>query len=281
MTMWVGTGGVGELVHDEQARVSALDHGFTVGDGIFETMKLVHGRVFLLSWHLERLHESARVMRIALPTNATLTSVVRRVAAANDCGALGRLRLTITAGVGPLGSSRNAVPPTVTCAATAMAPRLGSATLQYAGWPRNERSPLAGVKSTSYSENVLALAEATAAGASEALFLNTRDEICECTGANIFIVRDGVAFTPPATAGLLRGITRRFVLTLATADLDVREAVLTRSDLESADEVFLTSTFQEVRPVTRIGDHAFAEGPITAELAKRFAIQASSPSCWT
>ena len=281
MTMWVGTGGIGALVDDADAKVSATDHGFTVGDGIFETMKLVHGRMFLLSWHFERLHESAKVMRITLPTHATLTSIVRRVAAANDCGELGRLRLTISAGAGPLGSARSNSEPTITCAAAPMPPRTGPASLHIARWPRNERSPLAGVKSTSYAENVLALAEATAAGATESVFFNTRDELCECTGANVFVVRDGVALTPPAEAGLLRGVTRRFVLTLADRDIDVREAALTRDDLEHADEVFLTSTFQEVRPVTRIGARELPAGPITAELARRFAAQAAAPTYWT
>ncbi len=283
MRAWIGTGANGELVDVGEARVSAFDHGFTVGDGIFETMKLQAGRIFLWPWHLERLHASAAAMELALPDDDVLDAVVRSVAAVNvgDLPALARLRLTISAGLGPLGSARDAVGPTVTCAASPMQLREGAAAVHVATWPRNERSPLAGVKSTSYAENVLALAHATRLGAAEALFFNTRDELCEGTGSNVFIVRDGRALTPPRSAGLLAGVTRRFVLGVSGAGIAVEEAPIARSTFEGADEVFLTSTFQDVRAVLRVDEREQRTGPVTAELQRRFRVAADAEWCWS
>lgn len=283
MKAWIGTGALGALVDVEQARISAFDHGFTVGDGIFETMKVRQGRVFLWAWHLERLHASARAMDLHLPDDDLLTHVVHDVVQANasELGDLGRVRLTISAGVGPLGSARDAVEPTVTCAASAMEPRRGPAAVAVVAWPRNERSPLAGVKSTSYAENVLALARAVRDGASEALFFNTRDELCEGTGSNVFIVRSGRVLTPPTSAGLLAGVTRRLVLGLSNASLAIEEATIQRAAFEAADEVFLTSTFQDVRVVQRVDGRTIGTGPITAELQRRFAAEAQLDRHWT
>ncbi len=282
MKTWIGTGAQGALVDPEQARISAFDHGFTVGDGIFETMKLQGGRVFLWPWHLERLRLSAAAMELQLPADAVLSDIVLDVARMNarEIPALGRLRLTISAGVGPLGSARDAVQPTVTCAASPMPVRTGAAAVHLAPWPRNERSPLAGVKSTSYAENVLALAQAARAGASEAVFFNTRDELCEGTGSNLFIVAGGRVLTPPTSAGLLAGVTRRFVLGLTGQGLVMEEAPISRAAFEAADEVFLTSTFQDVRSVARINARPMAAGPVTAELQRRFRAAAAADWCW-
>ena len=283
MRVWIGSGSNGELVPVEAAQVSAFDHGFTVGDGIFETMRAVDARLFLWPWHLERLHASAAAMKIMLPPDALLTDIVRRVAkeSAAELGGSARVRLTISAGLGPLGSNRNDTPPTVVCAASATPVRIGAAKLHMASWPRNEHSPLAGVKSTSYADNVLALAEAAEVGAGEALFLNTAGDICEATGSNVFIVRDGVAITPPSSAGLLAGVTRRFALTLGDPELQVLEARVSAAEFLAADEVFITSTFQDVRAVCDLDGRELATGPITRELQQRFAAAAASDWCWT
>lgn len=283
MKAWVGTGASGALVAERDARISAFDHGFTVGDGIFETMKVAEGRIFLWPWHLERLHASAAAMELALPDDVELTAIVRQVVEANatELGALARLRLTISAGLGPLGSAREDVQPTVTCAMSPMTAREGMASVSVAAWPRNERSPLAGVKSTSYAENVLALAQATRAGASEAIFFNTAGELCEGTGSNVFVVQAGRVSTPPRSAGLLAGVTRRFVLGLAGSGISLEEARVSRDEFERADEVFLTSTFQDVRAIGQVDGLERRTGPVTAELQQRFRAAAAAAWCWS
>lgn len=281
MKAWIGQGEAGHLVEADDAVVSVFDHGFTVGDGIFETMRSQNGRVFLWPWHLERLHSSAHILGLRVPGDALLSEVLRAVVQANAAEGSARVRLTISAGAGPLGSARDASAPTVVCATAPVPERHGPAVLHVAPWPRNERSPLAGAKSTSYAENVVALAAAQAAGASEAVFANTAGNLCEGTGSNIFIVRDGRALTPPVSAGPLPGVTRRFVLGLGDASVPVEEAAITMAEFEQADEVFLTSTFQDVRAVTQVGSKRWEVGPVTAELARRFAARASETWCWT
>lgn len=282
MLVWVGAGDEGGLVEASDAKVSVFDHGFTVGDGLFETMKVVDGRVFLWPWHLERLHASANRMRIALPADDLLTSIVTGVARETvmELGTSARVRLTISAGLGPLGSARLRSAPTIVCAASELPVRTGDARVRVASWPRNERSPLAGVKSTSYAENVLALAEAQAAGAGESIFMNTCGNLCEGTASNVFVVRDGVALTPPLSAGLLAGVTRRFVLELGDETLPVREAEISETEFRSAEEVFITSTFQDVRGVCAIDDRELPVGPVTRELRVRFATAAARTEHW-
>jgi branched-chain amino acid aminotransferase len=140
---------------------------------------------------------------------------------------------------------------------------------------------LAGVKSTSYAENVLALAQATRLGASEAIFFNTRDELCEGTGSNVFVVRDGRVSTPPRSAGLLAGVTRRFVLGLAGSGITMAEEPITRGEFAHADEVFLTSTFQDVRVIGQVDGGERRTGPVTAELQQRFRAAAAAAWCWS
>ena len=276
MKAWLGSGEAGALLELSDARVSVLDRGFTVGDGLFETMKLVQGRVFLWPWHLERLQQAAQLLRLSMPDANLLTDVVRQVAAANGAaiGAFGRLRLTVTAGPG-------GGPATISCSASAEQPRHGPAFLASAGWPRNERSPLVGVKSTSYAENLLALETARSGGAAEAVFFNTRDELAEGATSNLFIVEDGVVVTPPTSAGLLPGITRRFVLGLASADLSIVEEPVSRARLAAADEVFLTSSLQDVRAVAGVDERSYAPGPMTALVQDRFGEAATASWCWS
>lgn len=282
MSVWVSSGTQGGFVQAADARVSVFDHGFTVGDGVFETMRARGGRVFLWPWHLERLRASASAMRLPLPDDDFLTDVVLTIAreSATEVGPDARVRLTVTAGLGPLGSNRLDVPPTVVCAASELPARSGPARLAIATWPKHERGPLAGVKSTSYAENVLALAEAVASGAGEALFLNTRGYVCEGTASNCFIVHDGVVSTPPKEAGVLEGVTRRFVLGLADVALPIHERNITRDELLAADEVFITSTFQDVRGVASVDGVAKPVGPVTTELQRRFAAASLLAEHW-
>lgn len=251
----------GALLDDDRATVSALDHGLTVGDGVFETMKVLARTPVALRRHFDRLAGSAAAMGLALPARSVLEGAVAEVVAANgldDC----RLRLTVTGGLGPLGSGRTGSEPTVVAAVAPLEPVEPSTAVVTVPWVRNERSPLAGVKSTSYGENVVALARARQAGATEALLANTRDELCEGTGSNVFVVVDGRILTPPLSSGCLAGIARALVLETA----DVTEVPLPYAVLATADEVFLTSSIRDVQPVHAVDGRPLpAPGPRTRD----------------
>jgi len=190
----------GELVAAAEARVSPFDHGLLVGDGVFETVRVYGGRPFAWTRHLDRLAHSASGLGLAVPDRGALRAAADAVLAAN--GHLdARLRITVTGGVAPLGSERGEAEPTVIVATSEVKPWPDSVRVVVVPWVRNDRGATAGLKTTSYAENVRALAYAHERGASEAIFANTRDELCEATGSNVFVVRDGVVATP---AGLPR-----------------------------------------------------------------------------
>jgi branched-chain amino acid aminotransferase len=184
----------------------------------------------------------------------------------------GRLRLTITGGHGPLGSERSESPPTVLVAVTALLPWPRTVAVATLPWTRNERGATTGLKTISYAENVRALAYANARGAGEAVFANTRGELCEATGSNVFVVRDGALLTPPIDSGCLPGVTRALVLKLAPAvGVDAREEPVRLDALAEADEAFLTSTTREVHPIEAVdATPLVAPGAVTALLAKAF-----------
>ena len=260
----------GELVEPDRAVVSVFDHGFTVGDGVFETVKVLGGRPFALGRHLERLHRSAQVLGLNVPlTHGSLRRVVDEVieAAALD---LARLRITVTAGVSPMGSGRGDVPPTLVVAAGPLDPWPAEATAITAPWPCNERSALAGVKTTSYAEHVMALAEANKVDASEALLPNTRGDVCEGTGSNIFLVADGRLVTPSLLSGCLPGVTRALVLELLPG---AEEDDVPLAALAGADEVLLTSTTRDVQPLRMLDGRMLpgVDGPGAREAMAAFA----------
>ena len=178
----------------------------------------------------------------------------------------GRLRVTYTSGPGPLGSDRGPGPCTLLAVAAPGTPWPETARVITSPWPRNERGPLAGVKSTSYAGNAVALAAAKRAGASEALLGNTRGELCEGTGSNVFLVRDGVVVTPPLSSGCLAGITRELVLEWFPAE----EGVLALDALLGADEIFLTSSTRNVHPVSRVDDRELSRAHRAVQLAAAF-----------
>jgi branched-chain amino acid aminotransferase len=257
----------GELLAPEDASVPALDHGITVGDGVFETLRVYAGVPFAADRHLDRLLRSGAGLGLELPDRELLTRALDEVVAAGglpDC----RVRLTVTAGTGPLGSGRLAGACTVVAAVGALDPVAPTTDVITVPWVRNERSPLAGLKTTSYAENVVALARAKEAGASEALFANTRDELCEGTGTNVFVVLGGELVTPPLSSGCLAGITRELVLECT----DAVERALPFTVLAEADEVFLTSSTREVQAVAHIDGTAVpaAPGPVTAAALAAF-----------
>ncbi|WP_031507663.1 aminotransferase class IV [Streptomyces megasporus] len=257
----------GKLRDADDARVSVLDHGLTVGDGIFETAKVVDGRPFALTRHLDRLVASARGLGLPEPD----VDEVRRACAAvveADPVPLGRLRITYTGGPSPLGSDRGDAPPTLIVAVSGIERRPDTTAVITVPWVRNERGALTGLKTTSYAENVVALARAHRQGASEALFANTRGRLCEGTGTNVFVVLDGELHTPPLDSGCLAGITRALVLEW----LGAKETDLPLDALTRAEEVFLTSSTRDVQAVHRIDDRELpAPGPVTTEAMRVFA----------
>jgi branched-chain amino acid aminotransferase len=257
----------GGLQDIESARVSVFDHGLTVGDGIFETVKALDGRTFALTRHLDRLARSARGLGLPEPD---LDEVRRACAAVLDANPmpLGRLRITYTGGHGPLGSDRGEHGPTLVVALGESARRPDSTAVVTVPWTRNERGALTGLKTTSYAENVIALARAREQGASEALFANTVGQLCEGTGSNVFVVLDGKIHTPPVASGCLAGITRALTVEWTGA----KESDLPLDVLERADEVFLTSTLRDVQGVHRVDGRELpsAPGPVTAKAMRIF-----------
>ncbi|MBZ5741155.1 aminotransferase class IV [Nocardioides mangrovi] len=258
MHVWIN----GHLLDDPAApAVAVSDHGFTVGDGVFEAIKVVDGLPFALDRHLQRLHGSAT--GLGLP-EVDEDAVRRGIAAVLDAERLplGRLRITVTGGPAPMGSGRGHAEPTIAVVADAMQPWPPATAVATVPWPRNERGALAGLKTTSYAENVVALAAAKERGASEAVFANLAGHLCEGTGSNVFYVVDGELRTPTLASGCLAGVTRALILEWY-GGREVDEPI---EVVERASEVFLASTTRDVQAVERWNDRALpAPGPITRE----------------
>jgi branched-chain amino acid aminotransferase len=262
MRTWVN----GHLLTDPDApAVAARDHGLMVGDGVFEVLKVVDGRLFAIDLHLERMTRSARGLGLPDPD---LDAVRRGVAAVleGDQLTLGRVRITWTGGLAPLGSDRGDGPSTLTVVAAPMDVWPDTAAVTTVPWPRNERGALAGLKTTSYGENVRALAYARERGSSEAIFANLQGQLCEGTGTNVFYVVDGQLRTPTLDSGCLAGVTRRLLLDwVGAAEVDEPiEAVA-----EQASEAFLASTTRDVQAIHRWDDRDLGgPGPVTTAAQK-------------
>lgn len=263
----------GSLVDAEVACVSVFDHGLTVGDGVFETLKAYGGRPFAVRRHLARLAASAAGMGLAAPPDDVLRSALEAVVDANDLGDAA-LRITVTAGPGPMGSARGTGGPTVLVVPATLPAWPPSVEVAVVPWPRNERGPLVGLKTTSYGENVVALAWARERGASEAIFANLAGNLCEGTGSNVVLGIGGRLVTPPLSAGCLAGVTRALVVEACGAV----EQDVPVSALAGADEAFLTSTTREVQPVSAVGGRALpaCPGPLTSAAAAALAAVVAS-----
>ena len=263
--VWVGSA----LRDAADPHISVFDHGFTVGDGVFEAVKAVGGRPFALTRHLDRLASSAAGLGLPPVDTAAVRHAVTETLLANDVPPLARIRITYTAGIAPLGSERGAHGTTLVVAvgpATVHDPATAIATVP---WPRNERSAVAGVKSTSYAENALALSKAHSLGASEAIFADTTGRLCEGSGSNVFVVRGGRILTPTLDCGCLAGVTRALVLKWVPA---AEEADLPLDVLYDSDEIFLTSSLRDIQGVHRVDDRELpAPGPVTKEVMEIFA----------
>jgi len=269
------------LVPEDQARVSVFDHGLLYGDGVFEGLRSYSGRVFRLDAHIDRLWASARAICLEIPlSKEQVAQAVIDTLAANKL-VDGYVRLVVTRGAGSLGLDPNRTknPQVIVIAdtislypqefyekglriVTAATQRVQSAALS----PR--------IKSLNYLNNIMAKLEGLQAGCVEALMLNHKGEVAECTGDNVFVVRGTRLLTPPPDAGILEGITRGAVMDLAhAAGIDCREATLTRHDLYTADECFLTGTAAEVIPVVEIDGRKVGPGtpgPVTSRLKNDF-----------
>jgi len=269
MRAWVN----GQLLDQaDKPALSVLDHGLVVGDGAFETVKTVAGRPFALTRHLARLSRSLTGLGIEPPGDGVVRSAIEAVLATDDLDGDGKLRITVTGGPSPLGSDRGQGPATLVVVSDALGDWPPVTAVSTVPWPRNERGAVAGLKTTSYAENVVALAYAHERGGSEAIFANTIGLLCEGTGSNIVVVVDGEALTPTLASGCLDGITRQLVLEWC----DVRERDLPVGVLAEADEVFLASTTRDVQAVHRVDEREIAApGPVTAQVAKVFATRAA------
>jgi branched-chain amino acid aminotransferase len=235
--------------------VSVFDHGFTVGDGVFETCKVINGHVFALSRHLRRLSKSAEITDLPPIDVANIRDLVKELLAVDKSllPATARLRITFTAGAGPLGSDRSNVEPTLVCVWDSFTPPTQTAALITSPWRRATGQATQGAKTTSYIENVLALKHAKARGGTEALIFNESNRVCEGTGSNIFAVLGQSVVTPPLTDGCLAGITRELILEW----FDATEHSLTKTDVLQVDAVFLSSTTRDIQQVARLDEHHY------------------------
>lgn len=270
----------GKLFPKEEAKVSVYDHGLLYGDGVFEGIRVYSGKVFRHEQHIERLYESAKAiaLEIPIPPAEMLKAVEDTVKANNRVD--GYIRLLVTRGPGTLGLDPRKCVPQVIIIVDGIS--LYPAELYDSGLKiitsslmRNHPNTLSPrIKSLNYLNNILAKIEAIRAGCLEALMLNHKGEVAECTGDNIFIIKNGILKTPTTDAGILEGVTRNVVLELAkAANIPTQECTLTRHDLYIAEECFLTGTAAEVIAVTDIDGRTIGAGkpgPITQDLRHRF-----------
>lgn len=271
----------GKFYDKEDAKISVYDHGLLYGDGVFEGLRIYGGKVFRLAEHLDRLWNSAKAILLEIPISIDeMTAAVNETVATNGIED-GYVRLVVTRGAGTLGldPNRTSDPQVIVIADhITLYPEefyLNGLEIVTVSTIRNHPAALnPRIKSLNYLNNILAKIEGLQAGCVEALMLNHKGEIAECTGDNIFLVNDGQLLTPPTEAGILEGITRDAVIELADeAGIDVLEVALTRHDVYVADECFLTGSAAEVVPVVKVDSRIIGTGepgPITRDLTQRF-----------
>lgn len=241
--IWVN----GEFLPAETPVAGAQDQGLSVGLGVFTTLSISAGKPALLQWHLERLRHDAQVVGLPLLDDVILENALAELVERNALsGMLARGRITLLATL----PSR---PPLVVITAMPVEHRSGRLKVKTTEFRRNERSPLSGIKATAFAENMLALAQAEAAGAHEALFFNTQEQLCEGATSSVFLVKGEMLLTPSLESGCLPGVIRRWLLHRAPAlGLQACEVVLSAADLAAADEVFLTNSLRGIQSVSEI-----------------------------
>jgi len=277
LKIWIS----GQLYDKENAKISVYDHGLLYGDGVFEGMRSYSGKVFRLEQHLDRLWKSAKAIWLEIPITREATGkAVNDTLAANGIKD-GYIRLVVTRGSGALGLDPNKCSNPQIIVITdhiTLYPKEfydNGLTIITASTVRNHPAALSPrIKSLNYLNNIMAKIEGLQAGCVEALMLNAQGEVAECTGDNIFIVRQGVLMTPPIDAGILEGITREAVIELATEmKIPVQQIPFVRHDIFIADECFLTGSAAEVIPVVKLDSRVIGSGqpgPLTKRLTERF-----------
>lgn len=271
----------GKLVPQSEAKISVFDHGLLYGDGVFEGIRFYNGRVFRLTEHLVRLYESAKSILLNIPlTVEEMEKATLDTIAANGLRD-GYIRLVITRGVGPLGLNPYQCPKAsvfVIASSISLYPaeKYENGLIMVTCATRRP-SPAAlspQVKSLNYLNNVMAKVEAIQGGGEEGIMLNEQGFVAECTGDNVFIIKKGKIFTPPVSAGSLDGITRQAVIELLEqSGTPVTEITMTRHDIFTADECFLTGTAAEVIPAVQLDRRPIGDGkpgPITRKLVEKF-----------
>lgn len=271
----------GKLFDKNDAKISVYDHCLLYGDGVFEGIRVYGGKVFRLSEHIDRLFDSARAIHLEIPMGREqMMDAVQSTVRVNNKRD-GYIRLVVTRGAGSLGlDPRKTTDPQVIIIVDDISlypPEFYEHGLEIvtAATIRNHPNGLnPRIKSCNYLNNILAKIEGIRAGCVEALMLNHKGDIAECTGDNVFLVKRGVLKTPPPDAGILEGVTRNAVIELArAANIPVTETALQRHDVYTADECFLTGTAAEVIPVVKCDDRVIGTGkpgPITRQLRERF-----------
>ncbi len=263
----------------ESATVSILDHGFLYGDGVFETLRVYDGVVFELEEHLKRLYRSLSLIGLDISLDIglgqdALTAAIHATLQANNLSNA-YVRVTVTRGVGEPGlDPALCSTPTVIVLARPFKPHIESS-IKVALVKTNRNLATAinpGIKSLNFLNNILARIEAKGAMAQEALMVNVRGHISECTVSNIFFAKDSVLYTPSLSCGILDGVTRGLVLKLARKEgIETRQGEYFPATLYRAGEVFVTNTSMEIMPVHRVDDVTYPIGPVTAALRNSFA----------
>jgi branched-chain amino acid aminotransferase len=263
----------GDLIPDNEAMVSIFDHGLVVGDGVFETVKVIAGQPFALTRHLARLSKSAAGLGLPAPDLDQIRAGAMDVIKSAGEMPLARMRVTVTGGISPLGSERGKSGITAIVALAPQPLAAASVDVVVVPWRRNEHGALTGLKTTSYGENVRALAYAAEQGGSEAIFANTAGNLCEGTGTNVFVINDGQLITPPLSSGCLAGVTRALVIEWVGAS----EIDLPMTALANAEEAFLTGTTRDVQPIRMVNGSMLPAvgGPVTKKAAEVFAMRAA------
>lgn len=271
----------GQFFDKEHAKVSVFDHGLLYGDGVFEGIRFYQGRVFRLEEHIGRLYDSAKAICLTIPLSAAeMTEAVLETIRQNELQD-GYLRLVVTRGIGDLGLNPALCPKAtvfIIASKITLYPEemyrngLTVVTCATRRIAHGALSPM--VKSLNYLNNVLAKIEAQQASAGEGLMLNEQGYVAECTGDNVFTVKNGAIFTPPISSGALAGITRQVVFEIAAElGISITEPEMTRYDIYTADECFLTGTAAEIIPAVKLDSRSIGDGkpgPITQRLITRF-----------
>jgi len=283
MKIWMD----GELIAKQDAKISVFDHCVLYGDGIFEGIRIYDGCVFRLKQHLDRLWSSAKYIRLEIPM--TYDEMRQAVVATVQANGLsnGYIRLVVTRGVGDLGlDPRNCPKPSIFIIAAniSLYPKSdyenGLEIITVPTQRFNVSAFNARVKSCNYLNNIMAKMEGQLAGVREALMLDHNGFVVECTGDNVFVVKDGVLYTPPVYLGALKGITRDAIMEIAAREgMVVKEEPFTRFEVYDADELFLTGTAAEAIPVVKVDGRPIGDGkpgPVTRDLTARFHALVSS-----